>query len=396
MHSHIKKLYQSATKPERLIIGLMSGTSLDGLDVALCRVSGNGRGTELTVQAFTTCDYPQSVKDKISQVFAKQTVNLEYLTLLNPWLGQYHGQLINQCLMRWQVDPHTIDVIASHGQTIFHCPQHQHDYTEFANATLQIGDADHIAVATGITTIADFRQKHIAAGGEGAPLAQYGDYYYFASNEENRILLNMGGIANLTFLPKGGQLDDVICSDLGPGNTLMDAYMRAYYGKPFDENAAVAMQGKVNSALLNALLETSFFALDLPKTTGPEVFNLALLKRAQRNSNTLELSHQDVMATLSALSAQVIAKHINALAKHSTSVYCSGGGVHNVLLINQIKKLLSTHIKMQNSDVLGVHPDAKEAVLFAMLANECLVGECIEQSAQSSVSVTMGKVSFAD
>ncbi|NOU52309.1 anhydro-N-acetylmuramic acid kinase [Pseudoalteromonas sp. JBTF-M23] len=396
MHPHIKKLYLSAEKSERLIIGLMSGTSLDGLDVALCRISGHGRNTSVTVEAFTTCDYPQSVKDKITRVFAKQTVNLEYLTLLNPWLGQYHGQLINQCLARWQVSPQSIDVIASHGQTIFHCPKHQHSHNEFGNATLQIADGDHIAITTGITTVSDFRQKHIAAGGEGAPLAQYGDYFYFASDDENRILLNMGGIANLTYLPKAAQLDDVVCSDLGPGNTLMDAYMRMHFAKPFDDKAIVAKQGKVNKSLLNALLKDAFFNLDLPKTTGPEVFNLGLLTLAQAQSQTQQLSHQDVMATLSALSAHIIAKHINELASAYTTVYCSGGGVHNPLLMQQIQQQLGTHICVKGSDVLGIHPDAKEAVLFAMLANECLAGEQTKQRFTTAPSVTMGKVSFAD
>ncbi|MBD1582595.1 anhydro-N-acetylmuramic acid kinase [Pseudoalteromonas sp. S16_S37] len=396
MHPHIKKLYQSAGKAERLIIGLMSGTSLDGLDVALCRISGHGRHTHVTVEAFTTCDYPQSVKDKITRVFAKQTVSLEYLTLLNPWLGQYHGQLINQCLANWQVNPQDIDVIASHGQTIFHCPKHQHGYHEFGNATLQIADADHIAVTTGITTVSDFRQKHIAAGGEGAPLAQYGDYYYFASDDENRILLNMGGIANLTYLPKAAQINDVVCSDLGPGNTLMDAYMRMHFAKPFDDKATVALQGKVNKPLLNELLSEAFFKLDLPKTTGPEVFNLDLLTQAQAQSQTQNLSHQDVMATLSALSAHIIAQHINELASTETTVYCSGGGVHNPWLMTQIQQQLGAHISFKGSDVLGIHPDAKEAVLFAMLANECLAGEQTKRPLTSTPSVTMGKVSFAD
>ncbi|MCF6437250.1 MULTISPECIES: anhydro-N-acetylmuramic acid kinase [Pseudoalteromonas] len=396
MHPHIEKLYQSAEKPERLIIGLMSGTSLDGLDVALCRISGSGRETQVTVQAFTTCPYPKAVKDKILTVFAKQTVDLEYLTLLNAWIGKYHGELINQCLKNWQVEPSDIDVIASHGQTIFHCPKHQHHYSDFGNATLQIGDADHIAVTTGITTVADFRQKHIAAGGEGAPLALYGDYYYFASDTEHRVLLNMGGIANLTYLPKGTELEGVVCSDLGPGNTLMDAYMRQHFSQPYDENAQLASLGTVNQTLLDRLQAEPFFALPLPKTTGPEVFNLEMLEAAQRDSSTEKLSHQDIMATLSALSAQVIARHINTLCTEQCMVYSSGGGVHNPLLMSQIKQLLAPHIQLHSSDTLGIHPDAKEAVLFAMLANECLAGKVTARKDLALPQVTMGKVSFAD
>jgi anhydro-N-acetylmuramic acid kinase len=374
----------------------MSGTSLDGLDVALCKVSGSGQQTQVDVLAFTTCDYPQDVKDKILHVFAKEQVDLAYLTLLNPWLGKYHGQLINQCLSAWQVAPERIDVIASHGQTIYHCPHHQHAYSEFGNGTLQIGDADHIAVTTGITTIADFRQKHIAAGGEGAPLARYGDYYYFSSKHENRILLNMGGIANLTYLPKNSELDEIICSDIGPGNTIMDAYMRKHFNQPFDSDALVAKKGNVNHALLAELQRDPFFKRALPKTTGPEVFNLTLLESAQLKSKTQSLSHEDVMATLNALSANEIAHHINQLADGDTTVYSSGGGVHNPLLMAQVAKQLNEHITLQSSDQLGIHPDAKEAVLFAMLANECLSGTASSLTNSSVPLVTMGKISFPD
>ena len=166
MRKNIEQLYHVSQKPKRQIIGLMSGTSLDGLDIALCEISGCGTNTQVTLKHFKTVDYPDEVKSKIRTVFAKPKVSLEYLTLLNPWIGKYHGKLINQALKDWQVDPKGIDAIASHGQTIYHCPQHQHDFEDFANATLQIGDGDHLAIETGILTLSDFRQKHIAAGGD--------------------------------------------------------------------------------------------------------------------------------------------------------------------------------------------------------------------------------------
>ena len=167
MHPHIKALYNSAQKPSRLIIGLMSGTSLDGLDVALCKVTGAGLNTHIEVLNFTTVDYNDDYKTKIKQVFAKRECDLELVTLLHPWVGKLHGNMVNQCLAKWNINPASIDVIASHGQTIYHCPQSQHNHKSFTNGTLQIGDSDQIAVTTGITTIGDFRQKHIAAGGRG-------------------------------------------------------------------------------------------------------------------------------------------------------------------------------------------------------------------------------------
>ncbi|KAF7764195.1 anhydro-N-acetylmuramic acid kinase [Pseudoalteromonas citrea] len=404
MHHHIKRLVESAEKESRLIMGLMSGTSLDGLDIALCNIKGCGTATEVEVLQFTTCEYPEQVKEKIRRVFAKSQVDLEYLTLLNGWLGTYHGQLIVDTLARWDVKAQEVDVIASHGQTIYHCPAHQHEYSEFGNGTLQIADADHIAVMTHITTLSDFRQKHIAAGGEGAPLAHYGDYYYFSSKKEHRLLLNIGGIANLTYLPKNCSFSDVLCSDIGAGNTIMDAYMQRHFQVDYDQNGDIANAGKVSEALLESLMAVAFIKRDMPKTTGPEVFNLALLSQAQTDSNTEHLSHNDVMATLNSFSAKVIVEHITLLSSciltgnEPVNVYVSGGGYHNTLLMAQVESQLSSSCNVMSSQALGINPDAKEAVLFAILANETLVGDSASVKGESNQSnpITMGKISFPD
>jgi anhydro-N-acetylmuramic acid kinase len=385
----IEKLYQISQKPKRHIIGLMSGTSLDGLDIALCEISGCGTSTEVTLKHFKTVDYRDEVKSKIRTVFARPKVSLEYLTLLNSWIGKYHGQLINQALKAWQVNPKDIDAIASHGQTIYHCPKHQHDFEDFGNATLQIGDGDHLAVETGILTLSDFRQKHIAAGGEGAPLAQFGDYFCFSSNSEHRVLLNLGGIANITYLPKAGSFNDILCSDLGPGNTIMDAYMQMHFGQAFDVDGAVSEKGQVNQALLSALLAHHFVKLKLPKSTGPEVFNLAYLQAAQKDSSTTDISHEDVMATLCEFSATLIAEQLNYLSEdEELNVFASGGGVHNPVLMKRIKTLSNDQVLISSSAKISLNPDAKEAILFAVLANECLVGTSTE------FGVSMGKLSF--
>ena len=159
MHAHIKQLYAIADKPRRNIIGLMSGTSLDGLDVALCQLSGDGLDTQVQVLRFATVDYDDNYKQRVKAVFAKRDVDLQALTLLNPCIVLQHGRIINQCLAAWQLSAHDVDLIASHGQTVYHCPKRQHQLQHEGNATLQLGDGDHLAVATGITTISDFRQK---------------------------------------------------------------------------------------------------------------------------------------------------------------------------------------------------------------------------------------------
>lgn len=400
MHSHIQQLFDIAAKPSRKIIGLMSGTSLDGLDVALCELSGNGLDTNISVLQFMTVDYDADYKQRVKAVFAKREVDLQSVTLLNPWIGLEHGRMINQCLAKWQLTAADVDVIASHGQTIFHCPKRQHNLADYGNATLQIGDGDHLAVTTGITTISDFRQKHIAAGGEGAPLAVYGDYLLFSSRDENRIMLNIGGIANFTWLPQTLDANAVFSSDIGPGNTMMDAFIQRHYpAQHFDADAKLAKAGKVSEPLLGALMQDEFFALNFPKTTGPEVFNLAYLAKAQQQSDTESLSHADIMATLNSFSAQMIIAAIKQTTAQLDNfvIYASGGGIHNPVLMSQIQHALP-EITIKTTADLGINPDAKEAVLFAVLANECLVGgkQQFSNAREGIPGVTMGKISFAD
>jgi anhydro-N-acetylmuramic acid kinase len=299
MNPQVEQLFTIANKPERLIIGLMSGTSLDGLDVALCRFRGKGLETEIELVAFETVSYDSTFKDEIKSVFSKQQVSLEKVCLLHPWVGLYHAELILKCLTKWKIDPADIDLIASHGQTIYHAPKLLHGQQKFGNATLQIGDGDHIAHATDIITLSDFRQKHIAGGGEGAPLAAYGDFLIFSKRGEDRIMLNIGGIANFTYLPGNLHADEVFCTDVGPGNTLMDALIQQNLpGKYFDENAEVAKRGSLNNALLKALKDHPFFEQPFPKTTGPELFNLNYLENAKMRSGVQAISLEDTMATL--------------------------------------------------------------------------------------------------
>lgn len=404
MHQHIEKLYQSATKHQRKIIGLMSGTSLDGLDIALCNISGEGLNTQVAVERFTTVTYQEDYRNRVRAVFSKREVDLQTVTLLNPWIGIEHGRMINQCLADWQLTAADIDVIASHGQTVFHCPLRQHNDARWGNATLQLGDGDHLAVTTGITTISDFRQKHIAAGGEGAPLAVYGDYLLFSSAEENRIMLNIGGIANLTWLPKSRDAEAVFSTDIGPGNTMMDAYIQQHVpGQLFDDGARLALQGQVSAKLLAALKQDPFFALGFPKTTGPEVFNLSYLAKAQQVSDTAELAPADVMATLNRFTAEMIISAIEQSCTTQSSaapncvIYASGGGIHNPLLMQQLRSALPQY-RITTTAELAINPDAKEAVLFAILANECLVGgkQQFSNAREGIPGVTMGKISFAD
>lgn len=394
MKQEIQHLNRIANQPSRLIIGLMSGTSLDGLDVALCRLTGSGPGTGVEIIEFDTVIYDADFKTEIREVFAKKLADLEKVCLLNAWIGREHGRMILECLHRWKVAPADVDLIASHGQTIYHAPKILHQLDKFPNATLQIGDGDHLAVATGIITLCDFRQKHIAAGGEGAPLAAYGDFLIFSKAGEDRIMLNIGGIANFTYLPGNLDATSVFSTDTGPGNTMMDACAQRFFQQPYDKGSAIARSGKVNDDLLAALLAQDFFAQSFPKTTGPELFNLAYLNAAILKAGVVAIRHEDVMATLNRFTAVTIADAIRrSTASGKYKIYSSGGGMHNPLLMEHLRELLPQHDFYTTAD-LNINPDAKEALLFAVLANECVAGEhlSVGNGTREIPAVSMGKI----
>ena len=396
MNNWVEKLYHIANRDRRTIIGLMSGTSLDGLDIALCDITGAGTHTDLKLVHFITKPYPESFRNRIREIFAKRTIDQQVLSGLHAWIGQVHGTLVNEALDEWGVDRNTVDLIASHGQTVYHAPQHLTGNTDYPNSTLQIGDGDHLAVTTGIMTASDFRQKHVAAGGEGAPLAVYGDYLLFRAEKETRVLLNIGGIANFTFLPPSGSGRLCFATDVGPGNTLMNQYMQTHMGREMDEGGQVAASGQVSQRLLQALLDHAFFDQDFPKTTGPELFNLAYLSAAQTASGTVGLPGADVMATLCTFSATAIVTAIRRILHDGNrmTVYVSGGGLHNPLLMKQIRAGISD-VSVLPFDQLGLLPDAKEAALFALLANETVAGRATNvEGIADAPAICMGKISF--
>jgi anhydro-N-acetylmuramic acid kinase len=387
MNANIEALYRIAGKHERTILGLMSGTSLDGLDIAVCKFSGSGKDTKLNVAHFTTVPYTEEFKAAVRKIFSVKAVDLEAVTLLNAHIARVHASLVLSALDSWKLSVTSIDAIASHGQTIYHAPKFLHPTSNYGNATLQIGDGDILSTATGIITISDFRQKHIAAGGEGAPLALYGDTILFSSATENRILLNMGGIANFTYLP-AGQTTNIISTDVGPANTLIDSYVKANYnGLSYDANGDIASSGTINEAFVNAVLAHPFFNAAFPKTIGPELFNLDFIEAACKTVGIVSMAHQDMVASLSYITARVIADGIHKVvgdANLELVIYASGGGIHNAYIMEQLQTMCP-NASFKNLETLGVHPDAKEAVLFAILANEALAG---------SPALSMGKISF--
>ena len=393
MNPGIESLYRIAKKPKKQILGLMSGTSLDGLDLALCEFEGSGLSTKFVLKQFVSLPYSTAFKESIQAVFAKEQVHFPSLSTLNAEIGIKHAELILSALQSWGIKPEEIDLIASHGQTVMHRPMRN---GKQPNSTLQIGDGDHIALKTGIITLSDFRQKHVAAGGEGAPLAMYGDYFLFSKKGENRILLNIGGIGNFTFLPAHQDPNLILVTDTGPGNTLIDACVRSYFpGFFYDKDARLGMQGLLHPGLLKELMNLDFFHENFPKSTGPEYFNLEKVEQLIQE-NQWTLTPTDLIRTLTEFSAQSIALAIKKYAPEtSASIYVSGGGSQNPLLMQRISALLP-EIQVRNSSEIGIPTDAKEAVLFALLANETIMdaGATKVRRLGDSPWVTMGKISL--
>jgi anhydro-N-acetylmuramic acid kinase len=386
MNRNIQKLIEISKKDEKLILGLMSGTSLDGLD------------TKIELVKFMTYPYSESLQRKIKEVFAKDAVKLQQVCLLHSRIANVHARMILSTLVEWGVAPKDIDLLASHGQTIYHAPKRLHLKPHFTNSTLQIGDADHLSYKTGIITISDFRQKHIAAGGEGAPLAVYGDYLLFVSEVENRILLNIGGIANFTYLPAGNKNFEVFSTDTGAGNTLIDIIIRQFMPlKSFDEGGKIAAENKVNQNLLETLKNHPFFLQSVPKTTGQELFNLNFVQSAQVSSDTLDISVGELVATLTRFTAETIADTIiNTIPVGlQANIYVSGGGANNLTLMNWLKDLLP-HYPIERFEKLGFSSESKEAVLLALLANETISNEPLQlgRGEMELPAVCFGKISF--
>lgn len=392
MNPNLKKVIEVSKKKSRIIIGLMSGTSVDGLDVALCEFTGAGSESKVKLNKFITYPYDKTTKDRIRSVMSLRDVDLKEVTLLNADIGVLHGKLILKALNEWGVKTSDVDLIASHGQTIYHIPKENSSICKNKSYTLQIGDADHIAAVTGIVTLSDFRQKNVAHGGQGAPLVLYGDYLLYSSGDENRVLLNMGGIANFTFLKKG-KYETALATDTGPGNTLLDAFSRKLFNEECDLNGKFSGKGKANKNLLNLLLEDDFFHQDLPKTTGPELFNVQYVQN-RINELKLNISDFDLMATLLELSIKSICLEIKKVANNEElSFYLSGGGASHPLLVKGIRKSFP-NAKFKNFEEIAFNGDAKEAVLFASLANETIAGDMSKVNLAYVPNVNLGKISF--
>jgi anhydro-N-acetylmuramic acid kinase len=394
MNKQLQRLYEIAQKEQRIILGLMSGTSLDGLDVACCSISGTGNKTRVDLLHFETVAYSHNFRKIISDIAFTDDTRLSDVSWFHKKIAKEHSSIVLQLLQSWSLPPSVIDLIASHGQTIYHAPCDD-KLDAVGHHSFQAGDGDHIAQQTGIITLCDFRQKHLAAGGEGAPLAVYGDYLLYGNREQDSILLNIGGISNFTYLAAGASFDKVISTDAGPGNTLMNKWCEWQFGQSFDNEGAIAAEGKTDFNLLEIMKKHPFLQKELPASTGPENFSMQWLQECLNEAGQ-SINSKDVMATLNKYTASCIVQSIEKCidTNKKISILVSGGGLHNKTLMNELKIQFSnsqTEINIQTAE----HSDAKEAIIFALLANEAVAGNPSDSFGSGNInspSISFGKI----
>lgn len=350
--------------PSRLIIGVLSGTSADGTDAALCEVFGAGETTRIAMRSFVTTPFARPLRERI---FALSEAKASELCDLDVLLGEAFAEAARDAAIAGGVRLEDVHLVGSHGQTAVHHPRSAGKL----GSTLQIGQAAVIAERTGLPVVSDFRVRDVAAGGEGAPLVPLVDYLLFRKTGVRRALQNIGGIANVTLV--AGALNDTVAFDNGPGNMALDAVARAASGgrEPFDRDGIRAARGAIDPVLLAELHQHPYLAHPLPKSTGRELFGkdfaYPLLGRYEQRLD-------DLLATLTRFTAEAIVRsYRELLPAPPDEVYVSGGGALNITLLAHLAELLAP-IPIATTADLGVDPKAKEAIAFAVLANETLFG----------------------
>jgi anhydro-N-acetylmuramic acid kinase len=343
----------------------MSGTSVDGIDVAIVDISRKRGGVKVQPIAFHTTPYPKLVREAILAVSNSMT-HTATIARLHFLLGELYAVAIRETCRRRRVSLDSIVLAGMHGQTIFH----EADAVEYlghrVSSTLQIGEASIVAERTGVWTISNFRERDMAAGGKGAPLVPNVDFLLFRHRRIGRIALNIGGIANITVIPAGAEREDVTAFDTGPGSMVMDALVAHHTAgrQTYDRDGRIARAGKIHARLLRSMLSDPYFALDPPKACGREQFGRDFSSGLIATGVPLP----DLIATATELTARTIA---NAISPHEsiTEVLASGGGVHNRWLMRRLRELLPDFSIATTADY-GIDPDAKEAIAFAVLAYE--------------------------
>lgn len=380
----MKSFHQLAQKPTKKVIGLMSGTSVDSVDAALVEIRGHGLETQAELLAFHSHPFEAEVRDRIFDLFQPETSRVDELCQMNFRIGEVFADAALAVIREGGVAVKEIDLIGSHGQTVYHLPPQTE--AQYVPSTLQIGEPAVIAYRTSIPTIANFRVADLAAGGQGAPLVPYVDYLLFRGTHRTVALQNIGGISNVTLIPApvtgssrtGAAASDVLASDTGPGNMIIDSVMEILTDgvEKYDNAGQFAAQGSVCESLLSEWLGHPFIRALPPKTTGREEFGRQFADQAIQQAQDRNVGQADLVATLTAFTAETIFDYYRRfLFPHYSvdEIYISGGGSHNLTLMEHLRTLFQP-IPLLSIDSIGFSSDAKEAIAFAILANEAVHG----------------------
>ncbi len=351
------------------VCGLMSGTSLDGLDIAIVDFSNRSEQISYQLQFFRTMHYSKDLSKKLLRLMSANAT-LQEISSMNMYLGELYAELIKEALEGSTIAFDSIDLISSHGQTVWHEPIVKEGLYARPN-TLQIGDISVLAEKTGIPVIGDFRTRDMAAGGQGAPLVPFADQMLYQAKDNGRILANIGGISNITVLPPENSELSVIAFDTGPGNMVIDAFVALHTNglQNYDEDGSFANKGRVQEEWLHELLQNSYFNLEAPKSTGREMFGEEFAQDKWMEADQYGMTGADKIATATMLTAKTLAQEVLKYHKsyNITELFISGGGVHNSTLLTYLEQILPKELEVKTSDALGIHSDAKEAFVFALL-----------------------------
>lgn len=345
-------------------IGLMSGTSLDGIDVALVKII-NKKKPIFELVEFVSVPYNMELKNRILKNSKNETSCVQEICSLNVEISNEYVKVINLLLEKINFEIEDVDFISSHGQTIWHNPNNMNG---FISSTLQIGDASVLSCAFNKLVIYDFRTLDMAYGGSGAPLIPISEYYIYRTNYD-RVLLNIGGISNITYMKKNASISDIYAFDTGPGNMLIDMACMKLFNKNFDIDGKIAETGTVSEELLDYLMSDEYFKLLPPKSTGREKYSEYFLDDVIKKAKNLSLSNEDVIATLTAFTAKSIINQVETFvcSFNSGELIVSGGGANNPYLVKLLKKYKSKSYDIKTGFELGYNSDAKEAVGFVVL-----------------------------
>ena len=385
-------LAKLASREKMRVAGLMSGTSADGVDVALVDIDKQG----VHLRAFDMYAYPVFLRKQIFALFQPETSRLDDICHFNFVLGEIFAESVWALCKKSGIKLSTIDLIGSHGQTIYHIPQPRRWGNRKVRSTLQIGEPSVIAQRTGITIVADFRPRDMAAGGQGAPLVPYADYILFRNPKLSRAIQNIGGVANVTWLPARGRIDDIIAFDTGPGNMIIDRIVSLITRgkKSYDDKGKIAASGNVDQNLLKEMLKHPFLRRRPPKTTGHEQFGFQYTDPLYETAIKKKIDPADIVATVTAFTATAIARDYRRfLPQIPDEIILCGGGGKNRTLVNMLQQQLKdANIRLM--DELGINSDAKEAISFAILAYATIKGitNNVPTATGAQQPVVLGKI----